>query len=113
VLVRETYTKLVTSDGTSIIKKLTSRSLTGQGLQIHTHQHIGYKVHLIWHITKKVKESVICMERTFELYGDVYDFCNEIKNGALEGMCSCIATHFLERLEDKVEQCHMTCTHST
>ena len=32
----------------SIVDRLAARSLTGRGLNIHVHQHFGYRLHLEW-----------------------------------------------------------------
>ena len=32
----------------SIVDRLAARSLTGRGLDIHAHQHFGYRLHLEW-----------------------------------------------------------------
>jgi len=45
------------SNGASIVHKLASRSLTGNGLRIHIHQHAGFKVYLVWHVFNKQKIS--------------------------------------------------------
>jgi len=99
------YSKLsqrVTSDGTSVIKRLTSRSLMGQGLQIQIHQHIGFELHLVWHVTSNGKKSS-CIER----YKEITDFCDKLMSGAFEGLCECVCVHIIEWLKDKVEPCRM------
>ena len=88
-----TASKSITSKNTSIIHRLTSRQLTAQGLQIH----IGFLVHLVWYVNKpnniKVKR---CWERVFTQYRDLHNFCKDLKDGAFEGLCNCVGTHFSE-----------------
>jgi len=93
------YSKLshkITSDRTSVIKRLASRSLTGQGLQMRIHQHIWFKLHVVWHASSKGKESLRCIERVFSMYSDVKDFCDELMGRAFEGLCDCVCVHVLE-----------------
>jgi len=100
------YSKL--SQGiTSIIKKLTSQSLTGQSLQIQIHNHIGLAVHLIWYVTSNDKNSSRCIERIFSHYMEQLDILNHIQSGAIERLCECVGVRILEWFKDKVEQCRI------
>jgi len=81
--------------------------LQGKVSKIRTHQHIGFKLHLFWHVTSIGKKSLRCMERVFSMYGDLQEFCDETMDGALEGLCDCVGVHFLQWFEDKVERCCM------
>jgi len=68
------YTKLsqnIISDGTSIVKRLTSRSRTGHSLQIQIHHHKEFALHLIWYIKTNDKTSR-CIERIFSSYRSSY-----------------------------------------
>lgn len=56
----------VSSDESSLVKWLTSRSLTERGLQIHVHQNFGYTLQLIWYVTNNGKTTKRCMERVFD-----------------------------------------------
>jgi len=97
----------VTSDGTSIVKRLASRSVTGRGLQIQIHQHIGFQLNLVWHTTSNGKETSRCREILFLMYEDVTDFCETLMSRAFEGMCDGVCVHVIEWLKDKVEQCRV------
>lgn len=41
----------------------------------------------------------------FLMSDDVERFCTELKNGALEGLCSCVSEGVIQFLEDKVKLC--------
>jgi len=102
------YRSKADSSRTSIVQRLASRTLAGQSLGIRIHQHIGFQLHLVWHIADSNNyKSLRCIERVFLKYKDIHDFCMELKNGAFEGLCNCVCTRFLEWTEDKVEQCRM------
>jgi len=76
----------VSSNGTSIVKRLVSRSLTERSLRNHVHQHLGYRLHLVWESTNKGTTTARCMERVFPRYEDIATFCTELMNGALEDL---------------------------
>ena len=97
----------VSSNGTFIIKRLVSWSLTERSLRNHVHQHLGYILHLVWKSTNKGMTTVRCMERVFPRYEDIATFCMEIMKGVLEVLCDCVSVGVLQLLEDKVEQCDM------
>ena len=97
-------------DGTSIVKRLASRSLTGRGLQIKIHQHIGYRLHLLWNSTNDERARSMCIERVFLTYHEVSDFCETLTSKAFEGMCDCACINVREWFEDKVEPCHASVT---
>jgi len=102
----------IASNGSSIVHKLASRSLTENGLQIHVHQHAGFKLHLVWHVfDKRNNTSVKCFERIFPDFNALYDFCKHLKNGAFEGLCDCVCSRFFEWMDDKINSC--TLDHST
>ena len=100
-----TSSKSITSKNTSIIHKLTSRQLTAQGLQIHIHQHIGFLVHLVWYVNKPNIMVKRCLERGFTQYRDLHNFCKDLKDGAFEGLCNVVGTHFSEWINDKIKLC--------
>ena len=39
------------------------------------------------------------------MYADVVRFCTELKNGALERLCTCVSKGHLPVMEDKVKKC--------
>jgi len=100
------------TDGTSIVKKLASRSLTGRDLQIKIHQHIGYRLHLLWNPTPNDERSkCMCIEKVFSMYNEVSDFCKTLTSkAAYEGVCNCACITVSEWFEDKIEPCHATVT---
>jgi len=104
----------INSKGTSIVRRLASRCLIGHSLKIQIHQHIGSQLHLVWHVNGHYDyKSMRCLEREFRRYGDLHDFCKELKNGGFEGLCDCVYTHSFEWMKDKIEPCHLEeSTHS-
>ena len=82
----------ISSNNSSIVSRLFSRSVTGQNLHIQIHQHFAKSLHLIWktHATHPNIPSESCIERYFLLYEEVETFCRELKFGALEGLCNCV-----------------------
>ena len=90
---------------TSIVQRLASRSTTGNELQIQVHQHCNYKLHLVWHIFDKNKNSVRCLERIFSEPKALNDFWKQLKDGAFEGLCDCLCTGFIEWMNDKIKSC--------
>ena len=81
----------VSTESSSFVTRLVSRSLTERGLQIRVPQHVRYELHLVWRGTGKHVSSERCIERVFLMYDDVERFCTELKNGALEGLCTCVS----------------------
>jgi len=79
---------------------LHSRALTGRSLNINVHQHLEYRLHLVWNSTKNCVTSERSVERRFLMYEDVESFCTELVNGGSEGLCDCVGE---EVLPDKAE----------
>jgi len=93
------YSKLsqrITTDETSIIKRLTYPCLTGQDFQIQIHQHIWFELHLLWNVTSNVKKSSRCIEVTFSKYEELTDFCDKLTSETIEGMCDCVCVRVTE-----------------
>ena len=85
---------------------MASVCLTGNGLRIQIHQHIGFLLHIVCNVTDHNNfKATRCLERVFTKYGDLLDFCVQLKNGAFEGLCDCVCTHFIEWMEDKIKPC--------
>ena len=98
--------QIIGSKVSYIVHKLASRSITGNGLQIHAHQHAGFKLHLDWHVFNKHNNtSVKCFERIFPEFNALYDLCKHLKNGAFSGLCDCVCSHFFEWMDDKLTTC--------
>jgi len=74
----------------SIVDRLASRSLTGQGLRILVHQHFGYRLHLEWSDSSSRDASSRFMERRFESWNDAESFATEICSLGYEGLCTCM-----------------------
>jgi len=97
----------ISSDNSSIVSRLFSRSVTGQNLNIQIHQHFAKSIHLIWktHDKDPNNPSERCMERFFLLYEELENFCGELKYGALEGLCDCVFPGLYRLLGTKVTIC--------
>jgi len=94
------------SKGSSIVNKLASRSITKNGLRIHEYQHVGFKLHLVWHVFNKHNNtSIKCFERIFPEFNDLYDFCKHLKDVAYEGLCDCVCSCIFEWMDDKLTTC--------
>jgi len=75
----------INSTGMSIVRKLASRRLKGNGLRIQIHRHIGFLLHNVCHVTNHNNfKTTKCLERVFTKYGDLHDFCIELKTGLLK-----------------------------
>ena len=99
----------LSTNGSSIVTRRASRSLTKRGLQIQVHQHFGYKLHLVWRGTRNgVSSELYGEDLPAPKYEDVDKFCTELKNGALEGLCDCVSEGVAEFLEEKAKLCFMT-----
>jgi len=57
------------------------------------------------------KNSVRCLERGFSGFKALGDFCKQLKNGDIEGLCDCVCNRFIEWMNDKIKPCTME--HST
>lgn len=53
----------VSVKGSSIVTRLTSRSITGQDLAIEVHQHCGTQLHFIWKYKNNGTPEEACMGR--------------------------------------------------
>ena len=92
-----------TLGSSSILSTLSSRSLTGRGLQIEVHQHHGFRLYIICHPDNYDVLSEFCLEREFLDYRNVIQLCKETQHGILEGMYSCIHEGDIHALGDKFE----------
>jgi hypothetical protein len=77
-------TRKISTHRPSIVDRLAARSVTGQSLNIHVHQHVGYRVHFEWDRGTKA------MERRFHMHSDAETFCEELCKFGLEGLCTCV-----------------------
>lgn len=65
----------------SIVEKLFSRTLSGRTLDLAVHQHLGYRLHLVW----DGRSREMRVERRFKTYADVSSFCWDLVRDVLEG----------------------------
>jgi hypothetical protein len=93
----------IRSRGSSIVHQLASRSITGNGLGIHVHRHVGFILHLVWHVwDKHNNKSVKCFERIFPNFDDLYNFFKHLQDGAFEGLCNCVSDRFMQWMNEKL-----------
>jgi hypothetical protein len=96
----ERYTRDVHNYTESIVSRLHSRTLSGKKLGIAVHQHLGYKLHLVWGGNGKCPER--CVERRFNTYKTISSFCEDLINGCCEGVCDCVG---IFNFPDKADMC--------
>jgi hypothetical protein len=96
----ERYTHSIPNCTTSFVSKLHSRTLSGNKLGIAVHQHLGYRLHLVWSGKEKCSER--CVERRFNTYKAISSFCEDLINGCCEGICDCVG---ICRFHDKEDMC--------
>jgi hypothetical protein len=99
----------LSTTNSSIIARLTSRSLCGQSLHIHVHQHFGFRLHLLWKCANNHATSEKCIERRFFTCNDIDTFCFQLRKGTLEGLCNCVwgrGRRILGFLKHKVHPCY-------
>jgi hypothetical protein len=103
---------ICTANTTSIIQRLTARSLNARRLHIHFHQHYSYRLHLNWKCNSYFSIDETCMERVLAI--GLQRLSNELVEGGVEGLCSCfydwLASH---NLKDKVTPCFREGWHSS
>ena len=98
----------------SVITRLTSRSLSGQSLRIQVHHNFGFRLHLTWQCGRewnKNQKLLIrrekCIERKFLTDDDIENFCYEFERNTLEGLSSCVCElGLVPFLEEKASPCY-------
>ena len=89
--------------GSSVVQRLSTRSITGRGMELNVHQHVGFRLHLEWQNENKTRR---CFERIFDTFEDVDRLCDML-DGGLEGLCDCVGERVTTLLEDKVTICRL------
>jgi len=95
----------MTGGSSSILARLSSRSLTGQGLRIDVHQHYGFSFHLNWAFIKDGVARETCMEREYLTYSKVRHCLEHLKSRPIEGMYSCL---YMAGEDNEAERCFRT-----
>jgi len=96
----------VPSYSSSVVIGLHFRVLTGRSLNINVHQHLGYRLHLVWNSNKNCVTSERGLERRFLMYEDVESFFTEHVNGGAEGLCDCVGEGALPDKADMFQSSH-------
>jgi hypothetical protein len=98
---------------TSVIGRLHARSLTGQSLHFHVHQHYSYRLHVTWPIQSRRTTIVHCgIERRFATYASVSDFCDGLR--ILDILCTCLSVQwFSNHLQGKSDCYSSPCQNSS
>ena len=90
--------------GSSVVQRFATRSITGRGLGLNVHQHVGFRLHLEWQEENNTRRY---FERLFETFKGVDQFCDDMLDGGLEGLCDCVGDGFTILLEEKVKICRL------
>jgi hypothetical protein len=77
----------------SIISRLNATSLTGRNLQIQVHQHLGYRLHMVWEANCKKypsssSSSERCLQRMIAMTNEMNKFLQELINGGSENIAA-------------------------
>ena len=97
--------RAISDNRLSIVDRLAARSLTGQGLRVRVHQHYGYRLHLQWKGNRNREGSSRFMERHFRGFPDVLSFCEQLCDGRLEGLTTCVYDMCYKALFHKASTC--------
>jgi len=89
----------------SIVDRLAARSLTGRGLDIHVHQHFGYRLHLEWSGDPNNHRSHRFMERRFHRWDQTKSFASQLCSRGIEGLCTCVYDASYQPPRDKAPRC--------
>ena len=81
----------LSSDDTTIVKNLASRSLTGRGLGIDVHKHIPTQLCLYWRTNSATGCYTRCLVRTQLECGENDLLLDCLVNGGLVGACECLS----------------------
>jgi hypothetical protein len=92
----------------SIVSRLHSRTLSGRSLGIGVHQHLGYRLHLVWdgrgRLNERCRER--CIERRFATREEAQLFYEDLTCSGCEGLSDCIVWYFDEHKIDKADFCN-------
>jgi hypothetical protein len=90
----------------------TPELLSGRKLGIAVHQHLGYRLHLVWGGKGRFTER--CVERRFRAYEDVSSFCADLTDGGCEGLCDCVGICWCcdGPIRDKADMCDRALTNA-
>jgi len=81
--------------GSSIVRRLATRSITGRGPNVGVHQHYGWRLHLEW---ETENEQRGCLERSFTSFEDVDRVCQELMRGGATGLSDCVSNDLLSNI---------------
>jgi len=82
----------LSSDGTSIFKRLASHSLTGRGLGIDVHGHLPMQLRLYWSTDSYTNCYSRCLVRSHLEYGENALLLDGLVNGGLVAACKCLSS---------------------
>ena len=89
----------------SIVDRLAARSLTGRSLDIHVHQHFGYRLHLEWSGDPNNHRSERFMERRFHRWDQTKSFASQLCSRGIQGLCTCVYDAAYQPPHDKAPRC--------
>ena len=81
----------LSSAGTSIVKRMASRAVTGRGLGIDVHRYLPMQLRLYWRTNSDTDCYSRCMLRSHLEYGENELLLDGLLNGGLVGACKCLS----------------------
>ena len=75
---------------TSLVQKLISRSVTGQGLGLSVHAHTGLTIHLSWNPGVRTGSYQNCIARHTVQSAAWHEIIRQIRHRGLTGVCKCV-----------------------
>ena len=89
---------------TSIVQKVISRSITGQGLGLTVHAHTGLTFHLSWNPGVRKGSFQNCIARHTVQSAVWYAIIRQIRRRGLTGVCKCVYGTDMELGEEIIEE---------
>ena len=74
----------------SIVRKLSHRTPTGQGLGLSIHRHSGLALHLSWNWGDKTGSYQNCIARKCLELPLLFDIILPLRKSGLTGLCNCV-----------------------
>jgi len=75
---------------TSLVKKIISHAVTGQGLGLSVHAHTGLTVHLSWNPGVRTGSYQNCIARHTLQSAVWHEIIRQIRRRGLTGVCKCV-----------------------
>ena len=89
----------------SIVERVNYRSLTGQGLGLHVHVHLGSVILLCWNIHNTIGCYKNCIARDSAECNVSYQVWRMLRSRGLDGLCRCCYSFAYALPGDRGEPC--------